>query len=152
KRLADENGASGPVLLEKGTYMLAGPLTISVGGVVLRGEGDGDDGTVLRAVMHKKAVLISIHGGGERREENPTRRKIVDERVPVGGKTITIDSESPENNAPHPALSRSTGRGEEGSASRSTGRGEEGGLKVGDAVMVVRNTNARWLHEIGMDR
>src|SRR5439155_19596996 len=53
--------------------------------------------------------------------------------------------ESKEENAPHPALSRRP-------AVSSTGRGEERGLKVGDQVMVVRNTNARWLHEIGMDR
>ena len=54
-----------------------------------------------------------------REEAKSTRRKIVDTRVPVGGKTFTLDS--------------------------------TGGLKIGDQIMVVRNTNAKWLHEIGMD-
>src|SRR5262249_1102091 len=84
-------GLRGAVPLEKGTYNLEGGLTIAASGVVLRGQGSG---TLLRAVMHKKARLISIHGSGKREEEPNTRHKIVDERVPVGAKTITLDSTS----------------------------------------------------------
>src|SRR5439155_444116 len=108
--------------------------------------GDRDAGTLLRAVMHKKGTLISIHGSGERQEEKGTRRKLIDPRVPAGGKTFTVESAggAQEGNAPHPALSRSTGK--------TITLDSPGGLKVGDPVLVVRNTNARWVHEVGMDR
>src|SRR5438046_3025105 len=78
---------------------------------------------------HKKGRLIHAPGRGDRSEGKDTRRKIVDERVPVGAKTFTIESPeaSQEENAPHPALSRSTGRGKQGDST--------GGLKVGDQIM-----------------
>jgi|GEM_PF-1572284 len=43
----DANGFRGAVLLTAGTYELAGGLHIAANGVVVRGEGQGDDGTIL---------------------------------------------------------------------------------------------------------
>src|SRR5689334_2108346 len=43
----DRNGFRGAVLLRAGQYRLATPLTIQASGVVLRGEGMGDTGTIL---------------------------------------------------------------------------------------------------------
>ena len=121
KMPADARGIRGAVLLEKGEYQLDQPIKIRAGGVVLRGEGSGEsDGTVLRATMHKKCTLISVGGEvSDRKEEKGTRKQIVDERVPVGAKTITVES--------------------------------IGAFKVGDQVIVVRNTNDKWVHEVGMD-
>ncbi|MGB7161292.1 MAG: hypothetical protein WBD40_24755 [Tepidisphaeraceae bacterium] len=120
KMPADAKGFRGAVLLERGTYPLASPLTISAGGVVLRGAGSGADGTVLRAIMREKCILISVTGEGDRKEQSGTRRTITDARVPAGGKTITLESVD--------------------------------GLTVGDAVMVVRNTNEKWVAAVGMDK
>ena len=43
----DRNGFRGAVLLRAGYYRMATPLRIQASGVVLRGEGMGDTGTVL---------------------------------------------------------------------------------------------------------
>jgi hypothetical protein len=43
----DRNGFRGAVLLRAGYYRMATPLTIRASGVVLRGEGMGDTGTIL---------------------------------------------------------------------------------------------------------
>src|SRR5207249_3828681 len=37
----------GALLLKRGTYRIGGQLKINSSGVVLRGEGDGEDGTIL---------------------------------------------------------------------------------------------------------
>ena len=43
----DRNGVRGTVLLRAGYYRIATPLTITASGIVLRGEGMGDTGTIL---------------------------------------------------------------------------------------------------------
>ena len=43
----DRNGFRGTVLLRAGYYRMATPVTINASGIVLRGEGMGDTGTIL---------------------------------------------------------------------------------------------------------
>src|SRR5882757_951031 len=45
----DQRGIRGAVLLDKGTYEVAGSLVIRQSGIILRGSGMGEDGTVLLA-------------------------------------------------------------------------------------------------------
>jgi hypothetical protein len=45
----DEKGMRGAVLLEKGAFRIEGALKIAASGVVLRGQGAGEEGTVLVA-------------------------------------------------------------------------------------------------------
>ena len=56
----DRNGFRGAVLLRAGYYRMATPLRVQASGVVLRGEGMGDTGTVLigtaRAARPRPAV------------------------------------------------------------------------------------------------
>jgi len=47
-RAPDASGLRGAVLLRPGSYELAGALTIGAGGVVLRGSGSGDGGTIIK--------------------------------------------------------------------------------------------------------
>ncbi|HDY87722.1 MAG TPA: hypothetical protein ENH82_06330, partial [bacterium] len=66
----DENGFRGAVLLKMGYYELSSPLHISASGVVLRGEGQGETGTILIGLgqfdggygNRQKANLIVITG------------------------------------------------------------------------------------------
>ena len=44
----DANGVRGAVVLQRGTYEVTGQLKIGASGVVLRGSGPGNDGTVIR--------------------------------------------------------------------------------------------------------
>src|SRR4029450_8913978 len=61
----DANGFRGALLLERGTYELGGTLKIAAGGVVLRGGGSSEKGTVLR-VTGKPHRLLEIAGDGPR--------------------------------------------------------------------------------------
>jgi hypothetical protein len=58
----DQNGFRGAILLEKGTFEVEGGLTIRTSGVVLRGSGCKDDGTVLIGTGVDRETLIRITG------------------------------------------------------------------------------------------
>ena len=86
-------GFRGALLLRAGTYRVSGTLRMKAGGVILRGEGTEEGGTVIVATGKEKRALIEIRGdGGAGRETGGTRRDIVDKRVPVGAKTFRLDS------------------------------------------------------------
>ena len=55
----DADGFRGAVLLERGTYDVAGSLRIAASGVVLRGSGSGANGTVLRVIGAPHRVFDS---------------------------------------------------------------------------------------------
>jgi hypothetical protein len=90
-RLApDMRGLRGAVLLERGTYRLDGRLRIAASGVVLRGSGKGEDGTVLVAAGHDRASLIVVEGEGAASEAAGSRRGVVG-YVPAGATRLTLD-------------------------------------------------------------
>ncbi|MCX7009456.1 MAG: hypothetical protein NTY53_19805 [Kiritimatiellaeota bacterium] len=130
---ADANGRRGAVLLKKGRYPIQGNLHLTSGGVVLRGEGQGEDGTVLIATGAKQRSLIVVGGKAARISEDDegaalavmpagknSHRRITDVYVPVGVKRFHVDNAA--------------------------------GLRVGLAVVVKRPSTAEWIRELGMDR
>lgn len=86
------DGVRGAVLLKKGTYRIAGSLRLRHSGVVLRGEGQGADGTVLVAAGTGQRTLIDAGGQGDRREVPGTRRALIDDYVPVGARSFRVAS------------------------------------------------------------
>src|SRR4030095_6193143 len=52
----EPSGFRGAVLLKRGRYRIEGALAIKASGVVLRGEGQGEDRTVLIAAGSKSRV------------------------------------------------------------------------------------------------
>jgi Family of unknown function (DUF6298) len=104
------DGLRGAVLLARGRYEIAGQLRLTAGGVVLRGQGDGPDGTVLVASGDGRRTLIVIAGRSDAAE---TARPVAvtDAYVPVGatalhvadaaglrvGQEVRIGRPSPEN-------------------------------------------------------
>jgi hypothetical protein len=134
----DANGFRGAVLLEAGTYPIAGQIHITASGVVLRGEGTGPGGTTLLATgtsqrydAHHpyKDGLVQIEGavpgldawtGGDAfTAVAGTTHNITDKYVPVGAHSFHVDSIA--------------------------------GLQVGDSVIVHRPSPANWIHDLGMD-
>ena len=87
----DKDGFRGAVLLKRGTYEIDSSIRISTSGVVLRGEGSGDDGTILVAAGTSRRSLIVVEGAGERTEVKDSRRAVADSYVPVGAMTLTLD-------------------------------------------------------------
>ena len=123
-----KNGLRGAVLLKAGLYEVKGPLKIAASGVVLRGQGTGPDGTIIRATSKEKSewsddwksCLITVSGKNDFREIPHTRQDIVNEKVTLEQTTLTIK--------------------------------DARAYQPGNLIIVRRNTNAAWVHAIGMDR
>ncbi|PTX95566.1 pectate lyase [Opitutus sp. ER46] len=88
---ADAEGRRGAVVLARGRYEIAQHLRVPASGVVLRGEGAGEDGTVLVATGTDRRTLIQVHGAEDARRDGPARR-VTDVYVPVGAVTLTVDN------------------------------------------------------------
>ena len=119
---ADGDGVRGAVLLKRGTYYLTGSLTIR-SGVVLRGEGDGDDGTIL-IMRSPEGHGTAIHLGEPEGQVVPLGEgeadavRIVDEYVPSGSITLRLADTSP--------------------------------FKAGDFVYVRKTVNQAWIDLLGV--
>lgn len=86
----DDNGFRGAVLLKKGTYEILSNLSIRTGGVVLRGEGSGEDGTILFAAGETRRNLIVIEGPEGITPLMDTESPITDSYVPVGSRDLHV--------------------------------------------------------------
>lgn len=92
----DAKGFRGAVLLKAGVYGVEGSIYIRKDGVVLRGEGNGTNGTVIIATQKAKHDLIIIQGDGSGYGEEPgTRTRIVSPYVPVGTRTFEVSGGHP---------------------------------------------------------
>lgn len=85
-------GFRGGVLLDKGTFKIAGTLFIKKSGVVLRGSGNNENGTILLGTGLKREAVIRVLGiddkkPGETFEFNTTY-------TPLGTKTIQLKNAS----------------------------------------------------------
>ncbi len=87
----DANGFRGTLLLKKGKYRLSAPLNIKASGIVLRGEGSEEVGTLLYGTGRKQYSLIEVDGSGGLEEVKGSMRVITDAYVPVGARTFTVD-------------------------------------------------------------
>jgi hypothetical protein len=85
-----KDGCRGAVLLQRGKYRIDGVLQMNASGVVLRGEGQGEDGTVLIARGTKQRSLITVRGRSGPKDVRGSRQKITSEYVPVGGRTFDV--------------------------------------------------------------
>ncbi len=62
---ADKNGFRGAILLGRGVYQLEGRVRIEHSGIVIRGSGTDEDGTVLLAEGEDRMTLIRVAGSGK---------------------------------------------------------------------------------------
>lgn len=89
-QLPQVDGARGAVELSAGSFRLNGSLRIATSGVVLRGAGSSQGGTVLK-VEGSPRTLITLAGSGKRTPVG-TAAKITDGYVPSGSQTLHVDS------------------------------------------------------------
>jgi hypothetical protein len=121
----DAAGFRGAVLLKLGIYELEKPISIKASGVVLRGEGVSDIGTILIGKIPKdrqtygRGGLINISGVSAIAPQEETKQTITDKYVPVGTCSFNVVSAK--------------------------------GFKVGDKVLVRRIGNQDWIKAIGED-
>lgn len=126
----DASGFRGAILLKMGQYLLEKPLYIRKSGIILRGEGTGDIGTILIGRMPKEAspkgggrggrpALINIAGEAGAKPDENSKQTITDAYVPVGATSFSV------------------------AAAKA--------FKKGDRVLVRRMGNAAWIKAIGAD-
>jgi hypothetical protein len=88
----DVNGFRGTILLKKGVYKIPGTIYILASGIVLRGEGEDEQGTKLIATGNTQRSLIEVMGDGYLEESSGTRASVTDNYVPTGATTLTLNS------------------------------------------------------------
>lgn len=126
----DANGFRGAILLKMGEYNLEKPITIKASGIVLRGEGMSDIGTILIGKTPKQSqgqgpgrggrpALINIAGEAGVKPQEETKQNITDHYVPVGATSFNVVSAK--------------------------------AFKKGDKVIVRRIGNEAWIKELGED-
>jgi hypothetical protein len=121
----DASGFRGAVLLKMGTYNLEKPISIKASGVVLRGEGMSDIGTILIGRIPKdrqafgRGGLVNISGPSGIKVLEETKQSITDKYVPVGSRKFSVVSAK--------------------------------AFRTGDKILVRRIGNQDWIREIGED-
>lgn len=86
------HGFKGAVLLKKGTYYINGSLFVEPG-VVLRGEGDGEDGSVLIFNTSDGGNAIVVEGGGPVEVlEKSKKVRITQDYVPSGSIALKVEN------------------------------------------------------------
>ncbi|WP_194776821.1 hypothetical protein [Pararhodonellum marinum] len=123
----DAYGFRGAVLLKMGTYSLEKPIYIRSSGVVLRGEGMSDVGTILfgkkteqeEGSRGRRPALINIVGDSGIKIQEGTGQPITSKYVAVGA--VNFEVRNPK------------------------------AFKEGDQILVRRHGNADWIKEIGQD-
>jgi hypothetical protein len=88
---ADAQGWRGAVELAPGTFQIAGQLKIQQSGVVLRGAGAGEQGSVLVATGTDRRALIEV-AGADRRQSLGGRFAVAASYVPVGAQRIRLSA------------------------------------------------------------
>lgn len=91
-RKPDEQGFRGALLLKRGEYRISGSLKLNASGVILRGEGQQEEGAVLLATGKERRTLILVGEKSRRSEVSGSRRDIVDEYVPWGALSFHLSS------------------------------------------------------------
>ncbi len=87
----DKNGYRGAVLLKKGLYTIPGSLEIHASGVVLRGEGDAEGQTLLKAAGQHQRSLLKVSGTGSYTLDQARKQFVKDGYGPVGANYVLVD-------------------------------------------------------------
>lgn len=85
---ADKNGLRGAVFLEKGHYSVRGSLRLHTSGVVIRGSGFGDDGTIINGEGKDRNTLIQISGKDDKIISHGIA--VTDEYIPVNANSFQV--------------------------------------------------------------
>ncbi|HSV15212.1 MAG TPA: hypothetical protein VLI90_13215 [Tepidisphaeraceae bacterium] len=83
------DGFRGALVLSRGYYHIGGSLKIHASGIVLRGEGSGEGGTVLTATGNKPRAMIVVASDAKQViVESKQSPDVTDEYVPVGARSL----------------------------------------------------------------
>ncbi|WP_423275095.1 hypothetical protein, partial [Escherichia coli] len=89
-RPLDATGFRGAILLKRGLYKIATSLRLEASGVILRGEGNTENGTRIQLTAATQMPLLRVTGSGTPREIPGTRTQVTDNYVPAGTHSLTV--------------------------------------------------------------
>lgn len=89
----DSEGIRGVILLKAGTYNVSNTLTINKSGVILRGEGQDENGTIIKSTRASQHNIINLHGVNTT-VNRANLKKITTPYVGTGKKGFSIESGS----------------------------------------------------------
>lgn len=90
----DQNGFRGVVLIKAGHYSLENLLVVRASGVILRGEGQGLNGTVLHSNLRVEHNVINILGPSGINKDVESEQIITTNYVPVGSYSFEVEDAS----------------------------------------------------------
>lgn len=90
----DATGFRGSILLKKGKYNIRNIIAINHSGIVLRGEGNDENGTVLIGTKPDKYNLFYIGTTDKPQKDEFSQQHIIDDYVPSGTAVITVEDGS----------------------------------------------------------
>src|SRR5215471_10201737 len=90
----DANGFRGTVLLAPGTYTVSSTLSITTGGVVVRGGGSGSDGTIINMDPNAAPFLLFAVRGSGSWQTVGSAAMMTDSYVPSGATSFNVDDAS----------------------------------------------------------
>ncbi|MGF7139448.1 hypothetical protein [Roseimarinus sediminis] len=90
----DASGFRGAVLLKKGEYQIEGQLKIEKSGIVLRGEGKHENGTILWATGTNQRSLLVVGNNTSLQIDKNTGVDVIENYVPVGRQYLLVENAS----------------------------------------------------------
>ncbi|WP_438348458.1 discoidin domain-containing protein [Paenibacillus sp. FA6] len=90
----DKDGIRGAVLLKKGRYEVGGTLIVKASGIVLRGEGQDEEGTLIYGTGAIPRNLIEIGESADLTLDSSSKQTISDLYVPSGSRTFHVEDGS----------------------------------------------------------
>ncbi len=87
---ADATGFRGAVLLDKGTFKVSGVLKIKTSGIVLRGSGAGNNGTIILGTGTNREAIVNISGTNNCVLKD--KFQLADEFTALGATTLSLKS------------------------------------------------------------
>ena len=120
----DKLGHRGALLLKRGIYRVSGTININYSGIVLKGEGNGPNGTTIVATGYGadkyKRVFISVGNRNDIQLNTPSKQIITDDYVPIGTHSFSVKSAAK--------------------------------YATGDRIVVFRPSTEEWISAIGCDK
>ncbi len=86
----DASGFRGAILLKKGKYNIQNTITLEDSGIVLKGEGNDENGTVLIGTKAAQYNIFYIGTYDKPKKDESSQQMIVDEYIPSGTKIVTV--------------------------------------------------------------
>ncbi len=78
------------ILISKGKYTISSTIKISTSGLIIRGEGSNEDGTVITFTATKQSDLFAIEGKGKIEMDEGSAEAVADYYVPLGATQFRV--------------------------------------------------------------